>query len=104
MPDSKGEDGGPRSVKCHSNRLVSRGDACRSGDGEVESSEASRRIRFMVGDLVLNFGVLIIVEGQIASRLGNLLLACERIVVHLELGFGLGVGEIEESELGEVSR
>jgi len=64
MPDSKGEDGGPRSVKCHSNRLVSRGDACRSGDGEVESSEASRRIRFMVGDLVLNLGVAIVANGQ----------------------------------------
>ena len=50
----------------------------------------------MVGDLVLNFGVLIIVEGQIASQMGNLLLACERIVVHLELGLGLGVGEIED--------
>ena len=31
-----------------------------SGLGAVESSEASRRIRFMVGDLVLNLGVVIV--------------------------------------------
>ena len=47
-------------MKCHSNRLVSSGEAWRSGEGVVESSDASRRIRLMVGDLVLNFGVVII--------------------------------------------
>jgi hypothetical protein len=42
MPELKAEgEGGPRSVKCHSNRLDSRGDAWRSGEGFEDSSAAS---------------------------------------------------------------
>lgn len=43
-------------MKCHSKRLESRGDACRVGSWVEESSEASLRIRLMVGDLELRFG------------------------------------------------
>ena len=43
-------------MKCHSKRLESRGAAWRVGSGFEESSVASFRIRFMVGDLVLNVG------------------------------------------------
>lgn len=43
-------------MKCHSKRLVSSGAACRDGSGWLESSVASLRMRFMVGDLVLNTG------------------------------------------------
>ena len=43
-------------MKCHSKRLESRGAACRVGSGLEESSEASFRMRFIVGDLVLNVG------------------------------------------------
>ena len=38
-------------VKCHSKRSVSRGEAVKSGEGVVASSEASLRMRFMVGVL-----------------------------------------------------
>ena len=41
-------------MKCHSKRSDSRGEAWRSGEGLRDSSRASRRIRFMVGLLVLN--------------------------------------------------
>lgn len=61
MPVENGEEGGPRRVKCHSKRSLSEaGAACRSGEGELESSAASRRMRFMVGDLELNLGVAIL--------------------------------------------
>lgn len=43
-PCSYGELGGPRMVKCHSNRLVSSGDAWYSFDGCVLSSDASRTV------------------------------------------------------------
>jgi len=63
MPVEKAEDGGPRSVKCQSKRSASEaGAAWKSGEGELASSWASRRIRFMVGDLELNLGVAIIVQ------------------------------------------
>ena len=48
--------GGPASVKCHSNRSASSGEACRLGSGLVVSSQASLRMRLMVGDLVLKVG------------------------------------------------
>lgn len=41
-------------MKCHSKRSDSRGEAWRSGEGLRDSSRASRRMRFMVGFLVLN--------------------------------------------------
>lgn len=43
-------------MKCHSKRLDSRGAAWRVGSRLVRSSEASLRMRFMVGDLVLKVG------------------------------------------------
>ena len=43
-------------MKCHSKRFDSRGAACRVGSGWLESSVASLRMRFMVGDLVLKVG------------------------------------------------
>ncbi len=43
-------------MKCHSKISNSMGAACRVGSGFVESSEASLRMRLMVGDLVLNIG------------------------------------------------
>ena len=49
-------EGGPARVKCHSNKSDSRGEAWRVGSGCEESSEASFRMRLMVGDLVLNVG------------------------------------------------
>lgn len=48
--------GGPARVKCHSKRSDSSGEAWRLGSGLVKSSEASFRIRLMVGDLVLKVG------------------------------------------------
>jgi hypothetical protein len=70
VPFSKGDEGGPRRVKCHSKRFVSIGEAWKSRDGLVASSEASftiwhvsrscgkrstanLRMRLMVGFLVL---------------------------------------------------
>jgi len=50
-------DGGPAIVKCHSKRLVSRGEACSEGSRVEASSRDSWRMRLMVGDLVLNPGV-----------------------------------------------
>lgn len=47
-------------MKCHSKRLDSRGEAWRVGSGWEESSEASLRIRLIVGDLVLNVGRAIV--------------------------------------------
>ena len=44
-------------MKCHSKRFVSRGAACRLGSGVVRSSWDSRRMRLIVGDLVLKVGV-----------------------------------------------
>lgn len=43
-------------MKCHSKRLDSRGAAWREGSGWDWSSEASFKIRLIVGDLVLNVG------------------------------------------------
>ena len=43
-------------MKCHSKRLDSIGAACKDGSGWVESSVASLRMRFIVGDLVLKVG------------------------------------------------
>ena len=48
--------GGPARVKCHSKRSDSSGEAWRLGSGLVKSSEASFRIRLMVGDLVWKVG------------------------------------------------
>ena len=48
-----GDEGGPRRVKCHSNRLDSNSAAWRVESGWAWSSEASLRMRLMVGDLVL---------------------------------------------------
>lgn len=60
-------EGGPASVKCHSKRFVSRGEACRLGSGWVWSSEASRRMRFTVGDLVLKLGGVVILVGRMLA-------------------------------------
>lgn len=49
-------------MKCHSKRFDSRGSAWRSGEGLEASSVASRRMRFMVGFLVLNWPVVDISE------------------------------------------
>lgn len=79
MPSAKAECGGPRRVKCHSKRSVSRGVAVYSGEGEEDSSAASftgcgeavwsvagqkrermgpdLQMRRIVGDLELNLGV-----------------------------------------------
>ena len=43
-------------MKCHSKRFDSSGAACKDGSGWVESSVASLRMRFIVGDLVLKVG------------------------------------------------
>lgn len=60
MPPANGDGaGGPRNVKCHSNMLVSRGAAWKSAEGEEESSAASRRMRLIVGDLVLKVGAIV---------------------------------------------
>ncbi len=56
MPSEYGVDGGPARVKCHSKRSDSRGEAWRVGSGWEESSEASFRMRLIVGDLVLKVG------------------------------------------------
>lgn len=52
-------------MKCHSKRLDSSGAACKDGSGWLESSLASFRMRFMVGDLVLNVGRAIIYDEQV---------------------------------------
>ena len=45
MPVANGEDGGPRRVKCHSKRFESEaGEAWKSGEGDWESSDASRTV------------------------------------------------------------
>ncbi len=56
IPCAYGVFGGPARVKCHSKRSDSMGAACRVESGFVESSEASLRMRLMVGDLLLNIG------------------------------------------------
>lgn len=48
-------------MKCHSKRFASKGAAWRVGSGLEESSEASFKMRFIVGDLVLNVGRDIVV-------------------------------------------
>jgi hypothetical protein len=46
MPFANEEEGGPRRVKCQSNRSASEaGEAVKSGEGELASSEASRTKR-----------------------------------------------------------
>ena len=52
-------------MKCHSKRLDSRGAACRVGSGWLESSVASLRMRFMVGDLVLKVGRAMVVKDSL---------------------------------------
>ena len=49
-------------MKCHSKRLDSRGAACRVESGWDCNSEASLRMRFIVGDLVLNVGKAMVDE------------------------------------------
>lgn len=53
-------------MKCQSKRSASlAGAAWKSGEGDVANSAASRRIRFMVGDLELILDVaMIAVEGR----------------------------------------
>lgn len=65
-------------MKCHSKRLESRGAACRVGSGWLESSVASLRMRFMVGDLVLKVGRAMIVEGLTRILVGILRQVSER--------------------------
>ena len=49
MPLANGEKGGPRRVKCHSNRSESfAGVAWKSGEGVAESSAASRTVKMWV--------------------------------------------------------
>lgn len=55
-------------MKCHSKRFDSRGAACRVGSGWLESSVASLRMRFMVGDLVLKVGRAMVMRN--AKNLG----------------------------------
>lgn len=55
-PEAYGVEGGPWRVKCHSKRLDSKGAACKVASGFERSSVASLRMRFIVGDLVLNVG------------------------------------------------
>ena len=55
-------------MKCHSKRLDSSGAACKEGSGWLESSAASFRMRFMVGDLVLNIGSAIILVMGIRAK------------------------------------
>jgi hypothetical protein len=49
-------------VKCHSNRLLSRGAAVRAGSGHRDNSRDSCMMRLMLGDLELNVGLAIVGE------------------------------------------
>lgn len=55
------------------------------------SSEASRRMRFMVGDLELNFAVAIL-EGVVAVRVCEEGVGEGEATLRLELGDDVGVG------------
>ena len=64
-------EGGPLSVKCHSKRLDSRGLADIVGSGDWLNSRDSRRMRLIVGDLVLNFGTEGSLEGDVSDMVGR---------------------------------
>lgn len=60
-------------MKCHSKRLVSNGAAWRVASGLDRSSVASLRMRFIVGDLVLNVGrdMLLVARREMTERIGR---------------------------------
>jgi hypothetical protein len=86
MPAAKGDEGGPRRVKCHSKRFVSRGEAWKSREGFAANSDAS----FTVCKVFVSIQVLWEIgelqgDGRMRLMVGFLVLNCPTVVMMAKL-------------------